>query len=568
MKNRASLEFDRWKLRLDKLELKKLLSECADSSSISDAFYRDLSFGTGGLRGKIGMGSNRMNVYTVGKASQGLSEYLTNAFQSPSVVICRDSRMGGWEFTRRAAEVFAANGVRVFLLPRPEPTPVLSYAVRYLSCSAGVNITASHNPAEYSGYKVYGNDGCQITANAASTIQEIIDSIDYFDGVLRLDFEKAVESNIIQLVEENVISSYVETTLSQSCDVALSSLSVAYTPLNGTGLECFSKVMKARKLGSLHVVEEQADLDGRFPTCPYPNPEVESALSLGKHLCVSTDSDLLIAMDPDADRVGVAIPTIEGCSTLSGNELGLLLLDFLVNRSKSRGQDLSRMVVMTTIVSAPMADDIARAMGFELRRTLTGFKYIGEQIGCLSDLGRANDFLFGFEESCGYLVGTNVRDKDGVVAAMLACELVAYWKLKGMTLVEALESLYERFGYWSSRQLSLIYEGPEGAELMGSIMGSLRTAAPSNLSGCEISRVIDYSQGVVMPVVNPAMGTADQYLPPANVLEFRLEDGSRVIVRPSGTEPKIKAYVFARAASRAEADSKLSALSNCLKDLL
>lgn len=561
-------EYIRWSGLLGPTELEQMKRECLDPDWKSDAFYRELEFGTGGLRGKIGMGPNRMNVYTVGKATQGLSSYLLGHYPDPSVVICRDSRKGGLEFVRRAAEVFAANGIRVLVFPRPEPTPTLSFAVRNLRCSAGINITASHNPAAYNGYKVYGADGCQITAEATRKIQGKIDSVDVLEAIPRIDFDMAVSEGLVSFVGEDVVDSYINTILSQSTGESLGGLRVAYTPLNGTGLECVERVLGAREVGSLDVVREQADLDGSFPTCPYPNPEVSEALELGMSLCISSSSDLLVATDPDADRVGVSVPTMDGCVALSGNELGLLLLEYLAERAELQGKDLSHMVAMTTIVSAPMADDIARSHGFELRRTLTGFKYIGEQIGLLAGSGRADDFLFGFEESCGYLSGTYVRDKDGVVATMLACELAAHWKSKGISLVEAMDALYKKHGYWVGRQLSMGYEGPDGARVMRNIMETVRGDVPTELAKRGILERIDYSVGALMPTINLLAGTADQHLPVANVLEFRLGDGSRVLIRPSGTEPKIKAYIFAKAEVRSIADAKAHDLEQVIKTIL
>lgn len=568
MVNDIEREYGRWAASIGPRDLECMEGECSDPAWKADAFYRELAFGTGGLRGKIGMGPNRMNVYTVGKATQGLASYLLAHYPNPSVAVCRDSRKGGEEFVRRTAEVFAANGIRVLVFPRPEPTPALSFAVRYSGCSAGVNITASHNPAIYNGYKVYAADGCQITTEAARKIQAEIDTVDALGAVPRTDFDAAVALGLVRFMDEDVLDGYVDATLSQSTGTPLDGLRVAYTPLNGTGLECVSRVLGIRGTGAFDVVEEQKDPDGNFPTCPYPNPEIPGALALGMELCASAGSDLLVATDPDADRLGVAVPTGGGCVPLSGNELGLLMLEFLARRADREGRDLSRMVAMTTIVSAPMADDVARAHGFELRRTLTGFKFIGEQIGLLAGSGRGGDFLFGFEESCGYLSGAHVRDKDGVVATMLACELAAYWKSRGMNLLEAMGRMYCRYGYWADRQVSIAYDGPEGAESMGRIMDAARGSVPAALAAQGVVEKIDYSSGAVMPTINPCEGTAEQHLPSADVLEFRLADGSRVLVRPSGTEPKIKAYIFARAEDQGRADARAESLERDVRKML
>lgn len=557
--------FDKWLSYLPEDDSKSLLRE--DAEELEDAFYRDLAFGTGGLRGKLGLGPNRMNVYTVGKATQGLADYLNARHESPAVALCRDTRNGSEEFVRKAAGVLAANGIRSFLYERVEPTPALSFAVRELGCAAGVNITASHNPAAYNGYKVYGPDGCQITTDDAREIQAAIDAVDAFDGVRDMPFEEALRLGTAGPAPQGVLDRYAEETLRRSTRECCSGLRVVYTPLHGVGLECVSRVLEGIGISSLDVVAEQAVQDGGFPTCPYPNPEVREALGLGLGYCERLHPDLLLATDPDCDRVGVAVPHSGEYELLTGNEVGLLLLDFLAGKAREQGGDLSRKVACTTVVSAPMADDLAMAHGFELRRTLTGFKYIGEQVGLLESRGRADDFLMGFEESYGYLVGSHVRDKDAVVASMLICELAAHWKARGLDLCEAMEALYERYGFWGSALLSRGYEGPGGASRMSGIMAGLRGSAPGSFGGIAVDDVIDYAAGAPMPVVNPG-ARATQVLPPADVVEFRLADGSRVIFRPSGTEPKAKAYVFAKATTRGEAVSRLGRLKAVAQDIL
>lgn len=537
-----------------------------DINQINEAFYRELSFGTGGLRGKLGLGPNRLNAYTVGKATQGLADYLNSTFENPTVALCRDTRHGSEEFVRRVAEVLAGNGIKSYLFDRVEPTPALSFAVRELGCSAGVNITASHNPAAYNGYKVYGPDGCQITVEAAEAIQAAIDPVDCFDGVKAMAFDRALDEGLVQWVPERVLDRYIEETLEVSTGEDCSALRIVYTPLHGVGLECVSRVLEGIGVADVATVDEQCVQDGGFPTCPYPNPEVREALELGLEHCDRVKPDLLLATDPDTDRVGIAVPHAGEYKLLTGNEVGLLLLDFLASKAGGSGADMARVVACTTIVSAPMADDVARARGLELRRTLTGFKFIGEQVGVLESEGREGDFLMGFEESYGYLAGTSVRDKDAVVASMLICELAAHWKKRGMDLYEAMERLYEEYGYWSSSLLGQAYEGPEGASDMAAMMSSLREHAPERVGGFAVAQCIDYSQGAPMPVVNPS--DEPQRLPEADVLEFRLADGSRVLFRPSGTEPKAKAYVFAKGADRAESESKLAALVADAKTIL
>ena len=549
----------------------KCCNHCEDlqglsENEIKDSFFRELSFGTGGLRGKLGLGPNRLNVYTVGKATQGLADYLNSVFESPAVALCRDTRHGSEEFVRRVAEVLAGNGIRSYLFDRVEPTPALSFAVRELGCSAGVNITASHNPSAYNGYKVYGPDGCQITVDAAEAIQAAIDPVDCFDGVKAMAFDSALDEGLAQWVPERVLDRYIEETLEVSTGEDCSALRIVYTPLHGVGLECVSRVLEGIGVADVATVDEQCVQDGDFPTCPYPNPEVREALELGLEYCDRVRPDLLLATDPDTDRVGIAVPHAGEYKLLTGNEVGLLLLDFLADKAAEGGRDMSREVACTTVVSAPMADDVARAHGFELRRTLTGFKFIGEQVGVLESEGREGDFLMGFEESYGYLAGTSVRDKDAVVASMLICELTAHWKKRGMDLFGAMDRLYKGYGYWSSALLGHAYEGPEGASDMSAMMSGLRDDAPEQIGGTAVAQCIDYARDAPMPVVNPT--DEPQRLPEADVLEFRLADGSRVLFRPSGTEPKAKAYVFAKGADRAESEAKLAALVADAKSIL
>ena len=556
--------YETWLARCGDAEQADL--QMLEEDQVEDAFFRELAFGTGGLRGKLGLGPNRLNVYTVGKATQGLADYLNSSFENPTVALCRDTRHGSEEFVRRVAEVLAGNGIKSYLFERVEPTPALSFAVRELGCSAGVNITASHNPAAYNGYKVYGPDGCQITVEAAEAIQAAIDPVDCFDGVKAMAFDRALEEGLAQWVPERVLDRYIEETLEVSTGEDCSALRIVYTPLHGVGLECVSRVLEGIAVAEVATVEEQCVRDGDFPTCPYPNPEVREALKLGLEYCDRVKPDLLLATDPDTDRVGIAVPHAGEYKLLTGNEVGLLLLDFLASKASDSGADMAREVACTTIVSAPMADDIARARGLELRRTLTGFKFIGEQVGVLESEGRESDFLMGFEESYGYLAGASVRDKDAVVASMLICELAAHWKTKGLDLYEAMERLYKEYGYWSSALLGQAYEGPEGALDMAAMMSGLREHAPEHIGGTAVAQCIDYAKGAPMPVVNPT--DEPQRLPEADVLEFRLADGSRALFRPSGTEPKAKAYVFAKGSDRTESESKLVALVADAKSIL
>lgn len=537
-----------------------------DLAALEDAFSRDLKFGTGGLRGKVGIGPNRLNVWTVGKATQGLADYLRTNFDEPSVVIARDSRRGGEDFSRRAAEVLAANDIVVYVLGLAS-TPELSFAAHDLGCSAGVCITASHNPAEYNGYKVYGLDGCQITTEAARQIQAAIDAVDVFDGVSRLAYEDAVSRGLVKVADAGTRARYFDAARAQLVGVDCSGLKVAYTPLNGTGGLYVPGLLRDMGVDVL-VVPEQEGPDGEFPTCPKPNPEVPAAMELVTALARERGCDLALATDPDADRVGVVVPHEGTWRLLTGNEVGELLLDWLLARVASRGEDLSRLVCATTVVSAPRADDIARAWGVQLRRTLTGFKFVGEQIGLLDAAGEADRFLFGLEESCGYLKGSYVRDKDGVEALALVCEMAADYRARNMDLVDALEDLGRRVGFQAGEQITIPFEGADGPERMTALTASLRSDTPRAAAGLAVESVVDYSGGAPMPVVNPLPGDSGQVLPPTDMIEWRLAGGSRVLVRPSGTEPKLKAYCFAKGTGEAEANELLGRIVADVKALL
>ncbi len=561
--------YRRWLDSVDESDRHALERVAEDPAAIEDAFYRDLSFGTAGLRGVIGMGTNRMNVYTVARATQGLATYLNANFDKPSVAICRDSRNMGEAFMQTAAGVLAANGIRACLYPRIEPTPALSFAVRDLGCAAGINITASHNPAEYNGYKVYGADGCQITSEAARDIQAAIDGCDTFDGVHKMPFDEALAAGLAQWIGEDTLDRFLEAVHAQSLDSEGGELSVVYTPLNGTGLECVTRILKTIGVHDVTVVPEQADPDGNFPTCPYPNPEMREALEKGLELCGSVHPDLLLATDPDADRVGIAVPHDGDYVLLTGNEVGVLLLDFACRMRRGRGEDLASKVAVTTIVSSTMVDALARELGFELRRTLTGFKYIGEQIALLESAGEADRYIFGFEESYGYLAGSHVRDKDAVVASMLICQMARWHRAQGRDLVDAMESLYQHYGYYVNKTISRSYPGAEGAQKMQQITSGLRSQAPATVAGMSVERVVDYSSQVEMPVVGGAAGAGErQTLPAADVIEFQLAGGNKLIVRPSGTEPKIKAYLFAKGATRAESEQVLAQLEQAAGEIL
>jgi phosphoglucomutase len=568
MSERAVSEYERWKSQVSDPELAAELAGM-DATAVEDAFFQDLEFGTGGLRGTLGAGSNRMNVYTVAQATQGLADYLNANFEAPSVAVAHDSRHKGEDFAQVVAEVLAANGVRALLYPRLEPTPALSFATRDQGCAAGINVTASHNPAAYNGYKVYGPDGCQITTEAARAIQEAIARVDAFADVRRMPFAEAQARGLASWLGEDVLDRFVDAVALQNAGVRCGDLKLVYTPLNGTGLECVGRILERVGATDVTVVPEQAAPDGDFPTCPYPNPEIREALERGLALASQTGADLLLATDPDADRVGIAVPHGGDYVLLSGNEVGILLTDWLAGRAADAGEDLTNRVVVSTIVSSAMLDALAAERGFELRRTLTGFKYIGEQIGLLETAGETQRYLFGFEESYGYLAGTHVRDKDAVVASMLICQMAADYKGRGLDLVQAMDALYGRLGYYRNRTVSLSYPGAEGAAQMKAIMAGLRAQAPAEVAGLAVEKVVDYAPGVAMPVRGGAdAGSAPQTLPPANVFELQLAGENKLIVRPSGTEPKIKAYVFARGAAPEAADELCDRLEAGARELL
>ena len=536
-------ELNRWLERAgEDPDLVKELREIEnDGKAVSDRFYRHLAFGTGGLRGVIGAGTNRMNIYTVRRATQALADYLNAAGLPKSVAIAHDSRIKGELFSREAARVLAANGITAHVYPRLEPTPALSWAVRYLGCGAGICVTASHNPAQYNGYKVYGADGCQITPEAAEKVLAVMDRTDCFDGVELADYDAAVAEGKIRIIGDECLDAFVDAVLALRPGNDVSRLRLVYTPLNGSGLECVKKLLAKMGVTELTVVPSQEAPDGHFPTCPYPNPEIREAMEEGLRLCGEVRPDLLLGTDPDCDRMGAAVPDGKGGYRLiTGNEMGVLLLDYLCRTRTARGTMPEKPVAVTTIVSTDMAAPVAAAYGVELRRMLTGFKYIGEQIGLLESEGHKERYIFGFEESYGYLSGAHVRDKDAVNAVMLACECAAWYAGQGMTLLDAMNALYEKFGFYRNGLISRAFEGQDGMRAMEDLMRSLRAAPPAEIAGRKVTGMVDYLHD-------------DTGLIPSDVLEFRLEGEGKVIVRPSGTEPKLKMYLSVRGGTEAEA---------------
>ena len=520
-----------------------------DSAAIEDRFYKELEFGTGGLRGVLGAGTNRMNVFTVSKATQGYSNYLNQQFEKPSVAIGYDSRIHSDDFARAAAAVFAANGIQVHIYDHLMPTPALSFAVRDLHCSGGIVLTASHNPAKYNGYKVYGADGCQITTEAAKAIQTAINEVDPFDDVKRTDFELAMENGIIHYIGEDTIDRYqaAVSTASLLPEGVDKNVAIVYTPLNGAGISCVPRCLKEHGFTNITIPDEQKNPDGHFPTCPYPNPEVREALEVGLRWAEKTQSDLLLATDPDCDRVGAAVKTTSGYTLISGNQMGVLLFDFVCKMRQANGTMPKNPVAVKTIVTTPMAAKIAEHYGVQLIDVLTGFKFIGEQIGLLEKKGEADRYIFGFEESYGYLSGSFVRDKDAVNASLLICEMFAWYKSQGKSLVDVLEELYQEYGCYESKLLSFQFEGADGFAKMQSLMTELRTNRPAELAGIEVERSIDYQND-------------DTGLPKSNVLRFFLKNGAEAVVRPSGTEPKLKVYLTAAEKDRTASQTVIHTL--------
>lgn len=531
--------YKRW---LGKVTEEDLLTELkaieGKEEEINDRFYRDLEFGTGGLRGVIGAGTYRMNEHTVARATQGYSNYLNKAAKNPSVSIAYDSRNKSDIFAKTAASVFAANGILVNIYKELMPTPSLSYAVRALDCDGGIVVTASHNPAKYNGYKVYGADGCQITLEVADAILAEIEAVDVFDDVKIMDFEAGLSEGKIKYIEDDVITGFIDAVSERALNPKEidKNVSIVYTPLNGTGRYCVTRCLKENGYTQITIPKEQEMPDGNFTTCPYPNPEIREALEVGLKKAKEVGSDLLLATDPDCDRVGVAVREGDDYQLISGNQMGILLFDYICKTYKANGTMPKNPVVVTTIVSTKMIDKIAADYGVEVRRVLTGFKFIGEQIGFLEADGEVNRYIFGFEESYGYLSGGHVRDKDGVNASLLICEMFAHYKAMGISLVQMLNQLYEKYGYFKEALQSITFEGASGAKKMADLMESLRTNAPKEVAGYKVIDVKDYKAGI-------------GNLPKSNVLEFNMEDDINVLVRPSGTEPKIKMYYLVKGSS-------------------
>lgn len=537
-------EYERWlaSATADK-DITEELKTMTDAQ-IEDAFYRNLAFGTGGLRGVIGAGTNRMNVYTVARASQGLVNYLKKHFATPSVAVGYDSRIKSDVFAKVVAGVFAANGVQVNIWSALMPVPTVSFATRYLGASAGVMVTASHNPGKYNGYKVYGADGCQITTEAADEILSEIEKLDIFADVQVSDFESGVENGAIRYISDEVYTAFVEEVKKQSVlfgEEVNKDVAIVYSPLNGTGLKPVTRILKETGYTNITVVKEQEQPDGHFPTCPYPNPEIREAMTLGMEYAKKCSADMLLATDPDCDRVGIALKNqAGGYELLSGNQVGLLLLDYICSQRIRHGKMPDDPVMVKTIVTMDMGEQIADHYGVRTLNVLTGFKFIGEQIGRLEQQGKADSYIFGFEESYGYLTGSYVRDKDGVNGAYMICEMFSYYKTQGISLLDKLEELYRTYGYCLNTLHSYEFDGSAGFAKMQGIMQVFRGGV-SEIGGKKVVKLLDYAAGL-------------DGLPKSDVLKFLLEDNCSIVVRPSGTEPKLKIYISVSAEKRADAE--------------
>ena len=562
-----------WQEHLTDPELKEELDAlvaAGDEDKLFDAFYRSLAFGTAGLRGVLGVGTNRMNIHVVAQATQGLADYLNAHYENPTVAIARDSRLHGEDFQKVAAGVLAANGIHVFVYPRIEPVPTLSFAVRYLKTSAGIVLTASHNPAPYNGYKVYNDNGGQIANEAADEISANIAKVDIFDDVRCMDFDEALEKGLVEWTPEEVLDAFIAAVKKVSVPgfKAADGYKVVYTPLNGTGIECVTRILKEIGVTDVSIVPEQAEPDGHFPTCTYPNPEFREALDLALKLAEEVKPNLVVATDPDADRMGAAIPHDGDYVLISGNEMGVLMMDWLCQQAAKNGENVAEKVAVTTIVSSVMPDALAEDWGFELRRVLTGFKYLGDQIDQLKAAGEEDRYLMGFEESYGYLVGTHARDKDAIVATMICVEMASDYAARGMDLYEAMEALYKKYGYYLNGTVNASFPGAAAADKMAGIMTGLRENPISEIAGLAVTGVTDFATGPEMPRVGGLQKEAPQVLPGTNAIEYRLEGGNKVIFRPSGTEPKVKAYLFAKGETREAAEAVRAKLDEASKAIL
>lgn len=566
---RYKTEYERWLKNVDDAALKQELDSISgDEGAQRERFGAELSFGTAGLRGIIGVGTARMNVYTVGRASQGMADYLNECYGGGAVAIAYDSRNMSVEFARETARVLAANGITAHIYKELMPTPMLSFAVRELGARAGVMVTASHNPAAYNGYKVYGADGCQMTTLDTEAVSARIENVDVFRDVKRMELSDAVAEGLIKYIANRVVESYYDAVKAQQIDKKICRsypLKIVYTPLNGAGNVPVRRIFKEIGVSDVTVVPEQELPDGSFKTAPYPNPEMKEALKLGLELSEQVKPDLLLATDPDCDRIGVAARHRGEYHILSGNDVGVLLLDYITRSRAQHGSMPKDPVAVRSVVSTALADSIADAAGVEMRVVLTGFKFIGEQILLLEQQGKQDSFVFGFEESCGYLAGSYVRDKDAVLAAMLVCEMASYHRATNRTLVDALEQIWQTYGYFRHRVVNIEFSGIEAAADMEKLMDSLRKNPPEKIGSAAVAEACDYEAGECLNVASGARSALG--LPLSNILEYRLENEAVVMIRPSGTEPKMKIYLTAKTDSAEESDRVLARMATAVKKL-
>ena len=536
---------------------------------INDRFYRELTFGTGGLRGVLGAGCNRMNIYTVRRTTQGLADYLKAHYADSAVAISYDSRIKSDVFARESARLLAANGIGVYLMEELEPTPVLSYAVRELGCQAGIMVTASHNPAKYNGYKCYGADGGQMTEKAAGEVTDAMGRHDLFETIALPTLDEAVKAGRIQMVGQDFVERFLDRVQKEQINPGVcekAGLSVIYTPLNGTGNKPVRRILDKIGVKDVTVVPEQEYPNGRFPTAPYPNPEIRQSFECALALAKSKPADLLLATDPDCDRVGIAVRSGDGYQLMTGNEVGCLMLDYILSSRKANGTLPKDPVAVSTVVSSKLTKAIADRYGCEMRYVLTGFKYIGEQITGLAEAGAPERYQLGFEESYGYLGGDYARDKDAVFGSMMICEMASYYKLQGKSLLDAMEALYREYGVYHHSMLNVAFEGEQGMKDMAALMARLREQTPDKIGGLAVTRFTDYARSFSIDCATGERTTLT--LPRSDVLAFDLEGNASVIIRPSGTEPKVKAYLTAIGQSRDEAAEQTEQLKQAADALI
>lgn len=512
-----------------------------NQDEIIDRFYKELTFGTAGLRGLIGLGTNRMNEFTVGKATQGLANYILKHHQSPKVAIGYDSRNFSPEFAQHAAEIFSANGIQVYIHKALVPTPVVAFTVADLGCDFGVVITASHNPAAYNGYKVFNSKACQIDDDVAESVMAEIGKLDIFEDVKAKNFDDGIKDGSIKFVDDKVLDDFKDTVFKQALQPEIcknANINMVYTPLNGTGGPFVTAMLNRLGVENLHIVKEQAEPDGNFPTCPYPNPEFKDALELALKLAKEVNADFLLATDPDADRVSIAVLYNGEYEILSGHHLGVLLLNYIASTRKELGTLPKDPLAIRSIVTTRLTDEVAKDYGVTVKDVLTGFKFVGEVIENLDQKNEKDRLIFAYEEACGFLIGTHVRDKDAVVTSLLVTEMMCYYKSKGINLIDVLEDIYSRHGYFSNMAQNLEFKGAQGMEDMTAIMAKLRDNPPKEIVGRKVVSVLDYKTGI-----RNDEGTESKLdFRSSNVLEFHLDDGCAIIIRPSGTEPKLKLY--------------------------